>query len=190
MLEVFLKQLRGYTPCNAQEEADLSAFMYFLKHNPDVLSRQNPNGHITASAWLVNASKDKVVLIYHNLYDSWAWTGGHADGDGDLLQVAIKEAMEETGLTNIRALDNAFYSIEVLNVQGHVKKGQTIAPHIHYNVTYLLEADESESLRHKPDENAGVSWFALEDAVNASTEPYLQKVYRKLNEKLSNFKGI
>lgn len=180
----FLERLEAYTPYNDQEIADREAFMYFLKHNTEVLTRENPNGHITASAWIVNESRDKVLMIYHNLYDSWAWTGGHADDDWDLLNVAIKEAKEETGLRTIRALSNAFFSIEVLNVEGHVKKGKQIAPHLHYNVTYLLEADDRDALTHKPDENAAVSWFSLAEAVAASTEPYMQKIYSKLNEKL------
>jgi 8-oxo-dGTP pyrophosphatase MutT (NUDIX family) len=141
--------------------------------------------HFTASSWLVNRQRDKVLMIYHNLYDSWAWTGGHADGDNNLLRVAIREAGEETGLTQITAVREDIFSIETLTVNGHRKRGVYVPSHLHLNVTYLLEADETESLRMKPDENKGVKWFSLEDAVNASSEPWMAAhIYKKLNEKL------
>ena len=140
---------------------------------------------MTASSWLLNRTHDKVLMIYHNIYRSWSWTGGHADGDRDLLSVAKREAMEETGVSDIRAVSEDIFSLEILTVDGHEKKGVYVPSHLHLNVTYLLEADEEEVLRVKPDENSGVRWFALEEALAACTEPWMiERIYRKLNEKL------
>ena len=124
-------------------------------------------------------------MIYHNIYHSWAWTGGHADGEEDLLSVAKREAMEETGVQDIREIGDGIYSLEVLTVDGHEKRGVYVSSHLHLNVTYLLEADEEEILRVKPDENSGVKWFPLKEAIKASSEPWMtERIYRKLNAKL------
>lgn len=183
-----LEQLQAYEPYNEQEANDRKVMLRLVAESsqPDVFTRENEVAHFTASSWLVNKAHDKVLMIYHNLYDSWAWTGGHADGERDLLSVAIKEAQEETGAQNIVPVSEEIYSIEILTVDGHVKKGKYVPSHLHLNVTYLLEADEAEVLRVKPDENSGVKWFTLEEALEKCTEPWMIKwVYRKLNEKLT-----
>ena len=126
-------------------------------------------------------------MAYHNIYNSWSWLGGHADGETDLLKVALREAREESGLRNVRPVSEDIYSLESLTVDGHIKKGKYVSSHLHLNVTFLLEADEEDSLSVKPDENSGVAWFGLEEAIEASTEEWFREnVYAKLNEKLKN----
>ena len=160
--------------------------LHLLKTCPDIFTRENRTAHFTASSWLLNKKHDKVLLIYHNIYRSWAWTGGHADGEEDLLSVAKREAMEETGVQSIREISEGIYSLEVLTVDGHEKRGAYVSSHLHLNVTYLLEADEEEVLKVKPDENSGVKWFSLEEVIKASSEPWMrERIYRKLNAKLS-----
>lgn len=180
------QQIAEYTPYNAQEERDKAVMLSLLSTQPDILARENQVAHFTASAWLLNKTHDKVLMIYHNIYNSWAWTGGHADGEGDLLAVAKREAMEETGVSDIRAVTEDIFSIEILTVNGHEKRGAYVPSHLHLNVTYLLEADEEEVLRVKADENSGVAWFSLSEALIQSTEPWMvERVYKKLNEKLA-----
>lgn len=183
-----LEQLKAYQPYNEQEARDKEMILRLMAdvNQPDLFTRKNDVAHFTASAWLVNKEHTKVLMIYHNLYDSWAWTGGHADGERNLLAVAIKEAQEETGVQTITPVSEEIYSIEALTVDGHVKRGAYVASHLHLNVTYLLEADEAEVLRVKPDENSGVAWFTLEEALEKSSEPWMVKwIYSKLNEKLT-----
>ena len=91
----------------------------------NILTRENAFAHLTSSGFILNENKDKVLMIYHNLYNSWAWTGGHADGEDDLLEVAIKEAKEETGVVNIHPLSTQIMSLDILPVWGHMKKGNT-----------------------------------------------------------------
>ena len=160
----------------------------FLEKNPDGFLRSNPLAHMTASAWIVNSRRNRVIMVYHKLYDSWSWTGGHADGDENLLNVAIKEAREETGAEHISPLSEEIYSLEILTVDGHEKKGEYVPSHLHMNVTYLLQADEEDELKICPDENSGVAWFSLEEALEKSTEPwFVERIYKKLNEKLKDF---
>lgn len=184
------EQLENYQPYNEQEAADLSVILHLLDTQEDIFTRENKTAHMSASSWLLNRTHDKVLMIYHNIYQSWSWTGGHADGEEDLLAVAIREAMEETGVTDIRPVNakESIFSVEILTVDGHEKRGAYVPSHLHLNVTYLLEADEEEVLRVKPDENSGVKWFTLEEALKECSEPWMiERIYKKLNDKLKMF---
>ena len=178
-------QIREYAPCCEQEARDKAVILAFLADNPDAFFRSSLIAHMTASAWVVNRERTKVVMVYHRIYDSWSWTGGHADGEEDLLAVALRECREETGLRHVRPVSEEIFSLEVLTVDGHEKHGEYVPSHLHLNVTYLLEADESDELRVCEEENTAVRWFTLSGALEASTEPwFVRRVYRKLNEKL------
>ena len=123
-------------------------------------------------------------MVYHNLYKSWSWMGGHADGDWDLLRVAKKEVMEECGLQELTVVSPEIFSLEVLCVDGHVKKGKYLSSHLHLNVTYLFEADPAQMLHIKPDENSGVAWVAVEDVAQKTNEAWFREhIYSKLMEK-------
>lgn len=182
------KKIEDYIPFNAQEKKEQQIILRYMDTFDQLLTRKNEFAHFTASAWLVNKERTKVLMVYHNIYQSWSWVGGHADGKEDLLLVAMKEAQEETGLMNVRPVSSQIYSMEILGVQAHEKKGEHVATHVHLNVTYLLEASEQERLKIKPDENSAIQWFPLEQAVEASTESDMKVVYRKLIEKLRQFK--
>ena len=180
-----VEEIKAYAPCCEQEARDKAVILDYLAKNPDAFFRSDPIAHMTASAWIVNRERTKVLMVYHRIYDSWSWTGGHADGEKDLLAVALREAREETGLRKVRAVSEKIYSLEVLTVDGHEKRGEYVASHLHLNVTYLLEADESEELRVCEEENSGVKWFTLDAALAASTEPwFVERIYKKLNDKL------
>ena len=180
-----LEQIKNYRPWNEQERQDQAVMLAFLEKNPDAFYRTNLLAHMTASAWVVNPQRSKALMVYHRLYDSWSWTGGHADGEEDLLAVALREVREETGVQRLRPVTEEIYSLEVLTVDGHEKHGRYVPSHLHLNVTYLLEAEEDQPLRVCEAENSGVAWFSLADALSASTEPwFVERIYKKLNEKL------
>lgn len=183
-----LNQLELYRPFNEQEARDREELMRRVCSGDDLYTRGNPAAHFTASAWVVSPNRDQVLMAYHNLYGSWAWLGGHADGERDLLSVAIREVREESGLVQLRPVSRDIYSLEILTVNGHEKHGRYVSSHLHLNLTYLLEADPTDPLRCKPDENSRVGWFSLEEAIAASSEPWFrQRIYSKLNAKLSGW---
>jgi len=178
------EEIRAYQPVNEQEEKDRQVMLDYILKNPDYLLRSNLIAHFTVSIWTVNKARTKVLMVYHNIYNSWSWIGGHADGEENLKSVALRELQEETGVKNARLLSDDIFSLEVLTVDGHVKKGQYVSSHLHLNVTYLAEADETEELTVKADENKAVRWFLNEDALKASTEPwFVENIYKKLIEK-------
>ena len=176
-----LENIENYIPVNEQEENDKKVMLDYMKHNPDYLTRENKVAHFTTSIWTVNRERTKTLMVYHNIYDSWSWIGGHADGEEDLAKVALRELKEETGVENATLVSKDIFSLEILTVDGHMKKGRYIPSHLHFNVTFLAEADETQMLVVNEEENKGVKWFSFEDAINASTEPWMvERVYKKL----------
>lgn len=178
-------KIESYKPYNEQEEKDKQTMLRYIDNFDNVLTRENTFGHFTASSWAVNQERTKVLMIYHNIYQSWAWTGGHADGEADLLNVAIRELKEETGVKNVKILKDDIFSLEIVTVNGHVKRGEYVSSHVHLNLTYLLEVDENETLHIKEDENSGVKWVPIEEVRNVSKEKWVKEnIYTKLNQKL------
>lgn len=181
------EQIKAYEPWNEQEQNDKEELLRALSLE-NVFLRENRMAHMTASAWVVNASRDKILMVYHNIYNSWSWLGGHADGEQDLLSVAVREVQEESGIQKVKPLSEDIFSLEILTVDGHEKRGSYVPSHLHLNVTYLLEAAEDENVQIKADENSGVAWFSVEEAVEKSTEPWFQeRIYKKLNQKLEKW---
>ena len=125
-------------------------------------------------------------MANHNWYHSWAWLGGHADGNDDLIAVAYKEIKEESGIEKVRLLDDNIFSLEVLCVDGHMKKGKYVSSHLHLNITYLFEADDKQDIRIKEDENSAIGWIAIDDIRNKVTEQwFMDNIYQKLIDKIT-----
>lgn len=178
------EELVKYKPYNEEEACIKPIILDFLEQNENAFSRENPIAHMTTSAWIVNKSHTKVIMAYHNIYKSWGWLGGHADGDEDLFHVIKKEVEEESGLTNIRLLYDGIYGINILTVNPHYKRGKYVNAHLHFDVEFLFEADEEDEIRMKPDENSGVAWIPIEEINQRVTEEHMKPVYALLNEKL------
>ena len=185
---MIIEDIKAYQPYNEQEQRDKQVILDFIAKNDDAFLRTNLIAHMTASAWVVNEDRTQVLMVYHNIYNSWSWTGGHADGERDLLSVALREVREETGVQHLHPVSENIFSLEVLTVDGHEKRGEYVPSHLHLNVTYLIEADSRDALRVCEAENSGVRWFAPEEALKASTELwFVTRIYSKLNKKLAEY---
>ena len=185
---MIIEDIKAYQPYNEQEQRDKQVLLDFIAKNDDAFLRTNLIAHMTASAWVVNEDRTQVLMVYHNIYNSWSWTGGHADGERDLLSVALREVREETGVQHLHPVSENIFSLEVLTVDGHEKRGEYVPSHLHLNVTYLIEADSRDALRVCAAENSGVRWFTPEEALKASTEPwFVTRIYSKLNKKLAEY---
>lgn len=179
-----LKEIENYNPYNQQEEKDKELFLKYFSEFNNYLSRENEHGHLTSSAFVLNKKRNKILMIHHNIFNSWSWLGGHADGDSDLLHVATKEVGEESGLKNINPISKGIFILDSLPVLGHEKRGEYVSAHIHLNVTYLLEGSGDEILKTNKEENSGVKWVPIGRMVELSTEPFMQYVYAKGLDKM------
>ena len=187
-----INQLQSYQSFNEQEEADRQVMLELLQTSDNIFYRTNLLAHFTASAWVLNKAHTHVLMAFHNIYQTYAWLGGHADGEEDLLSVALREVKEESGIQTVKPITEGIYSLETIEVNGHEKKGKYVPSHLHLNVTYLLEADDTESLHIKQDENSAVSWFPIDQVLDVVDEPWMvERIYKKLNQKLKegNYEG-
>ena len=182
------KKIEAYQPWNEQEQKDRAILLEWLDSGNDILTRDNLTAHLTASGWVVSPDRKSILMAYHNIYNSWSWLGGHADGDAQLHRVAAKEVKEESGLGQFRFLTDEIFSLEILPVYGHVKKGSYVPTHLHLNVTYLMEAEPEAHLRAKPDENSGVQWIAVDEIREKCSETWMvEHIYQKLCEKMKHY---
>lgn len=180
----YLSQIAAYVPQSQAEAADKEQILYYVNQYPDtILTRENTIAHITASGFILSADGEWVLMAHHNIYRVWAWTGGHADGESDLLAVALREAREETGAGHIRPLSTAIASLEILPVWGHVKRGKYVCAHQHLNVSYLLTADRDTPLSVREGENTKVGWLPADRLLELTNEWQMDEVYTKLLER-------
>lgn len=172
--------IKAYVPINEQERQDQAMMLHGIETYDDILFRTNKVAHVCVSSWIMNRAMDKVLFIHHNIYHSWGWCGGHCDGNGDLIAVALKEGKEETGLKNLMVDPQGILALDVLPVPAHRKHGALVEAHLHYNITFLCFADESEPIRIKPDENSAIGWFFVHEINELVRESHMIPIYQKL----------
>lgn len=183
--ECLLQSLRTFIPANEQEKHDRDELVRWVECEENIALRESRAAHLTASSWVVSPDRRQVLMAYHNIYKSWSWLGGHADGEFDLRSVARREVTEESGVSRLRLLTPGIFSLEILTVDGHEKRGQYVSSHLHLNVTYLFEADPAVPVFICPEENSGVRWIDVADLPNAVSEPWmLARIYTKLTQKV------
>ncbi|MHA1541106.1 MAG: NUDIX hydrolase [Alphaproteobacteria bacterium] len=176
----------AHKPFDNEEAEYKKSFIQFLETFPKEKwgVRENLIGHLTPTAWIVNKDRTKVLMAFHNIYQSWAWLGGHSDGDLDCLAVAKKEVNEESGLTNFKTLSEKPFDLSVIIVAPHEKKGKFIADHIHYNPVYLFEADENAKIRNLPEENSAIEWIPVENVLSRVNEGHIKNTYKRIMKKV------
>ncbi len=171
-----------YTPEEAEAKQRLLALI--TQYGDAILLRDCEAGHITCSGFILSPDLKETLMAYHLIYQSVGWTGGHADGEDDLLGVALREAKEETSVTQIIPLSRRILSIDILPVPPHVKHGTPVEPHLHYNVTYGLLAPKEQAIAAKPDENRDVRWLPVGEIGSCCTEPQMLPIYEKLVKRM------
>ncbi len=177
-----------FQPKDGREAREREMILEMIAQVGDtILSRENDFAHMTASSIIVSADRRRTLMAFHRIYNSWAWTGGHADGESDFEAIARREAQEETGITNLARLGDGPASIEILPVWAHVKRGKHVGSHLHLNVSYLFEADESLPLRVAADENSAVGWIEVDKLNEKVTEPPMIPIYERLLKRANDW---
>lgn len=163
-MQKILSKIKNYQPLNEQEEKDKEELIWLIEtYKEKAFTRDLKFGHITSSAIVVDETHKYILMGYHNIYQSMAWLGGHADGEFDLEMLAEREVLEETGLDDLKLIYENISSLEILSVDGHYKRGKFVSTHLHYNVTYLFEGDMTKPTRIKSDENSSVKWLPINE---------------------------
>ncbi len=177
------EKIKNYIPFDETEIKNKEYMLKWIDTFDDVLTRNNEFGHFASSAFVVNKERTKMLVVYHNIYDAWIFPGGYADGEDNLLSVAIREAEEETGLKP-KVLDDSIFAISSSPIGGHIKKGKYVPAHTHLDVVYLLEADDKENLTFREDESKGVKWITFEEAIGNKIVDFIRPVHKRIIEKL------
>lgn len=179
------EKIESYIPFDEQEQKDKEQYLEFIDKFDDVLTRDNIFGHFSASAFVVNKERNKMLVVYHIINDGWIYPGGHVDGEEDFLSVAVREVEEETGL-KAKVLDKNIYSIQCAPVKGHIKRGKYVSAHLHLDVLYLMEADDNIPLVYRDDESKGVKWVSFDEATDETMCDFIRPIHKKLINKLTN----
>lgn len=181
--------VQNYIPYNEQEEKDKALILQQLSAD-NILTRKNHLAHLTVSAWIVSPDYQKVLMAYHNIYQSYAWLGGHLDGNADIVSVIKKEIQEESGLSEFQLIDDKLFSLEVLTVDGHIKNGEYVSSHLHLNLTFLCIANPDLPIHIRPSENSQIAWLEV-DKINQSVSEvwFMKHIYQKLIDKVKLLEG-
>ena len=178
------ESIESYQPFDNEEDEIKKNILKYMDKYSDVLTRNNDKCHFTSSGIVLNKERTKVLMVFHNIYNSWLVPGGHADGDSDLLHVALKEVEEETG-QKATVLDKNIFQLSISPIEGHMKRGKYVEPHYHLDVLYLLEADDTIPLVYREDESQGVKWATIDESLDEDiTVPFMHSVQKRIVEKL------
>jgi len=147
----------------------------FYKTERAVFSKRNKKGHFTGSGWIVSPDKRKILMTHHKIINKWLQLGGHADGEGDLLKVALRESIEESGFREIKVLNETIFDLDIHKIQ---KTGPETS-HFHYDVRFLLEADPNKESIVVSDESYDVAWIPIEGVLELNPETSIHRMIEK-----------
>lgn len=164
----------GLLALSPGEALAVSQTIDFVRAHPDCLVRTCLPGHLTGSAWILSPDRTRTLLTHHRKLDKWLQLGGHADGDGDLLAVALREAREESGLTGLKVIEAS-----VFDVDRHWIPGRGSEPgHWHHDLRFLLEADPDEPLT-VTSESKDLAWVEVAAVSALNPEESMSRMVRK-----------
>jgi 8-oxo-dGTP pyrophosphatase MutT (NUDIX family) len=174
--EAALKLLRAHAARSLDPvEASLTAkTIRFVEEHADCLLRSCVPGHLTGSAWIVSPDRRLALLTHHHKLDKWLQLGGHADGDGDLLAVAMREAREESGLTQLRAVEVAVFDVDCHWIP---ERGKEVG-HFHYDLRFMIEANPAEPVVIT-NESKDLAWVELRRVSQLNPEESMARMVRK-----------
>ncbi len=169
-----LENLDQYSISHVEETQTVDLVKEFVLANTHCFERSLDIGHITGSAWIVNKDRTEVCLTHHRKLNIWVQPGGHADGESNILSVALKEAQEETGLKTLRVLSKDIFDIDVHRIPSRPEN----ANHFHYDIRYYFEADSNE-LPTVSDESHDVAWTPIDEIEHVTKEESVLRMCRK-----------
>jgi 8-oxo-dGTP pyrophosphatase MutT (NUDIX family) len=166
-----LDLLGRYRPGNEAEAADVERVRELAASAPDPWLRTMPL-HVTGSALIVCPASAKVLLRWHKRQQAWLQVGGHGDpGESDPLAIALREAVEETGLADLKPWPDAQLRHVVIV---DVPASATEPAHQHADLRFVLATADPDAARpESPD--APLRWLSPDEAYQATSEPNLRE---------------
>jgi len=159
---------------DAHEASMAADVIRFVEAHADCAERSLQIGHLTGSAWIVDHEQKRTLLTHHRKLNKWLQLGGHADGELDLLSVALREAREESGLSRLRVVDHA-----VFDVDRHLIPARKTEPdHWHYDIRFMIEADPAEPFVVS-DESHDLAWIEIASMAEYNAEQSMLRMARK-----------
>ena len=172
--KLLLEELATFKPASRREAAMVRRTRQFVEGHEDCFERSQLLGHVTGSAWVVDFSREYVLLTYHRKLNKWLQLGGHADGEPDVLAVAMREAAEESGIDRIRPLSRSIFDVDVHSIPS--RDGEPA--HFHYDVRFIFEADREVPLRMTAESRA-LSWVKLSHVSELTREESVLRMVSK-----------
>jgi 8-oxo-dGTP pyrophosphatase MutT (NUDIX family) len=172
--KALLEKLDAYEPGDGHEAQMAGALRQFVAAHVDCFERSLAIGHVTGSAWVIDRERASVLLTHHRKLDKWLQPGGHADGDPDILRVALREVCEECGLETIRAVSEGIFDIDIHAIPARGSERE----HLHYDVRFLVEADRNAPLALS-EESRSLAWVAVEGIARLNPEESMARMVAK-----------
>jgi 8-oxo-dGTP pyrophosphatase MutT (NUDIX family) len=169
-----LNLLQTYHSFFPEEKKHLNQIREFILSTPHCFKRSHLAGHITGSAWIVDPTGKKTLLTHHKKLGKWLQLGGHADGNSDVLGVALREATEESGLTRIEPVSREIFDVDIHPIPARKNEPE----HFHYDIRFVCRADDSKPLVRNA-ESKELAWVPLDLIENYSKEESLLRMRRK-----------
>lgn len=178
--QALLDLLDRYAARHPEEAGTTDSFRRFVASHPDCFERRLAAGHVTGSAWILDREERRVLLTHHRKLDRWLQPGGHADGDPDVVAVALREAFEETGLDALDCLDREIFDLDI-----HEIPARSAEPtHLHYDVRFLLR-DGGDGAYLVSDESHDLAWVELAELETYTTEDSMRRMRDKSLRRLA-----
>jgi len=172
--ENLIKLLRAYQSTYPEESSTVNRFIHFVESHNDCFERSQLIGHVTGSAWLVNATGTHVLLTHHRKLNRWLQLGGHADGHTNVLEVALKEAREESGIQQIQILNSQLYDIDIHQIPARKNE----PTHFHYDARFVFQVVGSDSFRVS-DESHALDWINISELSHHTNDASMIRMAEK-----------
>lgn len=169
-----IRLLDAHKPFDAHEALMLERMRGFVSSCESCFERGHSPGHVTGSAWVVDLEREHVLLTHHVKLEKWLQLGGHADGEPDVLKVAIREACEESGLEEIHPVSEEIFDVDIHEIPARIGE----PAHLHYDVRFLLEANRGTPLGITGESKA-LEWVSIEDVRNLTSEESVLRMLAK-----------
>jgi len=172
------KKLKDYLTLYPNEDVTINTMIQFLNTYPDCFERKNLKGHFTGSAWVIDDTRSWILMTHHRQLDLWVQPGGHADGNENLLEVAINETKEETGLTQLRVISEKIFDLDIHEVPQY----KNIPKHFHYDIRFLLETNRNPNDIKVSKESFDVAWIHKNAVLQKNNDSSIKRMLNKISQ--------